>query len=120
MKKVILSLLIGIILVFGVGFAKFYLVDKPRFIEGLGQCHKNPLCDMSPYVEIGFPLAFGVYDDTDAQTPIRLIDRRTAGDISYNEPFQWDYSVNLALDLMLWSGLTYVVLRYGRRIARRQ
>lgn len=96
------SLATGLILTAGVSWAKFALVDRPAFSSGLKECFKSPLCDPSPYVRIGYPWAYGSYDDS--SDTLTILEYRTRQTTDYETdlvkiygPFVGDWLVFTAL-----------------------
>ena len=61
--RIILSLALGAVLAFTVGWVKLAVHDKPVYRAGLADCFKDPLCDPSPYITMGWPYTFGVNND---------------------------------------------------------
>lgn len=117
MKRLLLSLFVGLLLVAGVSFIKFNYVDRPAFKAGLQECSKDPLCDPSPYTEIGYPWAIGNYDDSsDAWQMLSWVSRPSEVYGQRPTRFWW----GAAGDTLAFGALAYIVLWLAARRVKSQ
>ncbi len=68
-RRIAISIAVGVVLTFGIGLAEVALL-KGTFNPRGGQCATDPLCDPSPYLNIGLPWTYGNYSDADGSTTI--------------------------------------------------
>jgi hypothetical protein len=107
MKRLLLSLTIGLALLAGVSFVKFTYVDQPAFKAGLHECFKDPLCDPNPFVQVGLPWALGNYDDSsDTWQILSWVSK--AGDAYGQRPLR--FWLGGASDLLIYTLAAYGIL----------
>lgn len=67
LKRAGISILIGIALTLSIGMFQYVVLDR-LVLGNASICGNSPLCDPSANRPIGFPWAYGKYDDSSART----------------------------------------------------
>jgi hypothetical protein len=115
-KWVLLSLVLGLVLSLGVGWFKLAVHDKPAFRAGLQDCFKDPLCDPSPYIVMGWPWPYGVNDDQTGS--VRVAGWYTSPEEYTGGNYADDY-IGLAGDTLLFALPSLAIIMVWRWMRRR-
>jgi hypothetical protein len=112
-KRIALSLAFGLVLTIAVGWVKLAAIDKPAFRAAVEDCFKDPLCDPTPYISMGWPFVYGV--NNDATGSIRVVALHNAPEEYDGGKYTDDY-VGFALDLVIFSLLSFAGLLVYRLV----